>query len=167
MIDMRVTPYNQERYTTGRKKVTLYFVGVEYWAAHKGYPPPVVLKMQDFAFPDIGESIVLDSVYAKDMVFKTRYKGKPVFVSEEEGGKRMAKLIKDAIANDQDLYSLDLDRLRIRSEANSLTDDEIMALAKARNLLPPTEFAEEVIKGEEDSTSATKTVGRPPSKKEK
>jgi hypothetical protein len=151
---------DQERIRGGRKKVTLYAVGWEYYQVHKYDPPPVTTKMMPIFMPELGESITLDEVYAKDLLFKTRYKGKAVLVLESEGGKEMAALLKSAIKNGEDLSELNLKRLTVKKEVTALTDDDLLEEIRRRNLTTvPAEVRDEVI-----ASSEVKKVEKPPSK---
>lgn len=175
-MGIQIKPYQQERLKPRDKKTTLYFVGWEYWKHHKGSPPPVATKQTAFEMPALGESMTLPYTFAKDLVFKTRFNGKPVLVSEEDGGKEMAALLKQAIAKKEDLSGLNLERLQVKQKATHLTDEDILELARQRNLsLVATSAApelQELLEQEVPASDApeqmgeVKRVGRPPAKKE-
>lgn len=164
---VEVTPREQERIRGGRRKVTLYAIGWEYYQVHDFDPPPVAIKMTPVFMPELGESITLDEVYAKDLIFRTRYKGKTVFVSEEDGGKQMAELLKSAIKKGEDLSELNLTRLQTKKQVSSLTDEDLMEEIRRRNLTTvPAEFREEIIAQSQEAETEVKQVKRPPGKKE-
>lgn len=104
MVSLSFEPHNQERYTQ-RGKTTLWYTNVDYHEAHKGLPPPVLVKGQMIvSMPKLGEAIILDEVYAADVELKTRYRkgakgvARSAFTRHEHGGQEMAHYIKEALA---------------------------------------------------------------------
>lgn len=133
-MGLLVEPYNQERIKTGRQQVRLYFIGWEYYQIHNGNPPPVAVKTMPIEMPRLGDHLTLDEVYAKDLIFKTRFKGKPVFVPESEGGKAMAELLLKAVNNGDDLSDLNLERLQVKRKMSVLSDEDLLEELKQRGL---------------------------------
>lgn len=141
-----VIPNEQER-RTKRGTVELFYVGVDYDRAHKGYPPPVqVLTLDPIEMPALGESIVFDEVYAKTLIFKTRYKDRQgvmrdSFVPAAQGGAEMARFIRQAIKEGRSLDPQDLQRQATKAQAEAiLPDADIAEILRSRGYQPPAEL---------------------------
>ena len=85
-------PRNQER-ERKRGKVKLFYVGLDYHNAHKGNPPPVYVKTTALEMPELGEHFIIDEVMAHDLMQRTRFHGKPIFMLEGEGGGDIANML--------------------------------------------------------------------------
>lgn len=125
-----------------RKMTTLYFVGIDMMKAMNGAIPNAFIKGSPLVFPPLGESITVDEVVAKDIIEKTRWspersldaKPKDVFIREEHGGREMARMIKEALANGTSLDELDIYGVQKQHYTRQLSDEELLRELQARGM---------------------------------
>lgn len=132
MAGVDIIPKDAERFTTGRSKVKLYYINPDYHKAHNGNPMPHTVKGVAYTMPELGEFIIIDEVFASDLLGKSGFKGKPIFMLESDGGAEVAALIKEAIASGEDLDQVSIDKVIVRRQLASLSDDELESLMKDR-----------------------------------
>lgn len=131
-----VFPRDQERYAQ-QGKTTLYYVGLDYDKAHKGAPPPLRIKNMIIPMPKLGEHIILDDVYAKDVIFRTMHKGKAAFVRAEDGGEQVAEYIRQAQASGQSLDPAKIEEMKMKKVIQEIPDDVLIeALRQRQDNLP-------------------------------
>lgn len=141
-----------------RRKIRLYFVGLDFYRAHKGHPPPIAIKGSAFAMPDIGRDVLVDELIARDMIFKTRWLNKDTLVAEEQGGAEMAAMILEAIESGKDVDEAELKRINFlrQAEAN-ISDDELVEMLKQRGISSiPKELLLGVKSAKDDKKKSTK-----------
>lgn len=140
MSTITVQPHNQDRYTQ-RGKTTLWYTNVAYHFAHKGAPPPIIIKGTIVVkLPKLGEAIILDEVYASDLEFKTMYKNpetgvlSSAFTRHEYGGQQMAEYIAKALKEGADPQSIqsEVGKLRVVRVLEEASDEELLATFKQR-----------------------------------
>lgn len=158
-------PHNQERYTQ-RGKTTLWYTNVEYHEAHKGLPPPVLVKGQMLVkMPKLGEAIILDEVYAEDVELKTRYKrgkdGIPrsAFTRHEHGGAEMAQYIREAVARGVQSSEIteEMSKIKFSRTLAEVEDDTLIDALKERFPDAPQELLE-MLKSDRVAQAAPKKV---------
>lgn len=128
---IEVEPYNQERFRK-RGRVKLYYVGTKFHTDHQGDPPPVNVKTMPIPFPQLGEYLEIDEVYARDLTQKSRYQGKPVYLAEKDGGADVAKLIKQALKAGTKLEDFDLTKFKVKREIEEMSDEDFLQAVKSR-----------------------------------
>lgn len=169
MVSFNVEPKNQERFVGGgvgkRPTVVLYYVGIGYDQAHKGFPPPVQIKTMTVKMPRLGEPVEIDEVYAKDLIFKTRYKEKngemrDSFVSAAQGGLEMARFIKEARAEGRSISPDELNRRAAKAQAQKyLPDEDLAELIEARGFDLPEGLLEALKAKSKGSTGLKEALG--------
>lgn len=158
-------PHNQERFTQ-RGKTTLFYTNIDYHIAHKGYPPPVLVKGQMLVqMPALGEAIIFDEVYAEDIIIKTRYRkdkesvARSAFTRLEDGGQEMAQYIKDAIARKVPLTEIggEMTKLKFGRTLATVADDTLIEALRERFPDAPQELLE-LLKSDRASKPVEKEV---------
>ncbi len=128
---IEVEPYQQERWRK-RSKIKIYYVGVKFHQDHAGDPPPVNIKGMPIPFPKLGEHLDIDEVYARDLIQKSRYQQKPVYIAERDGGADVAKLIKQAVKEGTKLADIDLNKVKAKHEVKQMSDEDLIDVLKSR-----------------------------------
>jgi len=130
-VTVEVEPYNQDRWRK-RSKIKIFYVGVQFHKDHKGDPPPVNVKGMAIPYPALGEWLEIDEVYARDLIQKSRYQQKPVYMAERDGGGDVAKMIKQALSDGTPLADFDLNKVKARQEAKQMSDEDLLAVIQER-----------------------------------
>ena len=153
-IDLK--PYKQERFIGGRQKVKLYYVNPDYHQAHKGRPPQQTVKNMAYTMPELGEAMIIDEVFASDILGKTEFKGKPIFMLESDGGGEVAQMIKAALAEGGDFSGIDLHKISVKRQLSTLNDDELAELMKQRGFKVEKATSGSTVKIEKDDPKSPK-----------
>jgi len=137
-----VSVFKKDHVKRDTNMVTLVFVGIDMVKAIGRNPSPIFVKGGPMNFPELGESITVDSVIAKDIIEKTRWSDsrergaqpKDVFVRADQGGAEMGRMIKEALANGTPLEELNIYGVQKQHFTSQLSDDELLEALKARGL---------------------------------